>query len=618
MRILMTMFGWADRGGGTIFPRQLAKTLRARGHDVAVVYAAIAPLPGQPPYTVREAVEDGVRLFALHNRPTPFLDDKEPARELHDPEVARVMRNVLAAERPEVVHFHNFLGLSLGIAHVAREAGVPTCYTPYNFWLVCPTLYLTLPDLSVCAGVDAAGANCLRCTRAAQPGAAYVARRDRLREGLAANVGPCLVTSTSVRDVLLANGHDPAQLRLLPLANERAERLWREVGERRRPGVHGPLRIGFAGSVLPIKGVHVLVAAAQRLRGAFEVHVHGETATDYLAALRALDRAGVVRFHGPFGDGEHAAVVAGIDVGVVPSICLDHSPLVVDEWQAARVPVVGARIGGIPDYVQPAAGALVPAGDVAALAASLQRLIDEPQRVVEWQQRLAPPPPAAAYVEALEALYRDLVGTAPAVAAKASASPTASRRLNLGCGGHHLPGWCNVDKFAAAKPDLVMDLEQLPWPLPDDAADEVLLRHVLEHVGRDSDTFLGIMRELYRVCAPGASVRIVVPHPRHQDFLQDPTHVRPILPESFLHWSLAVNREWQAKGMPGTPLARYLGVDFAIVAVTMRLDPHWQRWLDADPSRRAELDFVMRTHNNVVQECEIVLRAEKPFAGAGA
>ena len=50
--------------------------------------------------------------------------------------------------------------------------------------------------------------------------------------------------------------------------------------------------------------------------------------------------------------------------------------------------------------------------------------------------------------------------------------------------------------------------------------------------------------------------------------------------------------------------------------VELRLDPHWQKWLDADPARRGEIDRVIRTHNDVVQEVEVLLRAEKPFGRA--
>ena len=36
------------------------------------------------------------------------------------------------------------------------------------------------------------------------------------------------------------------------------------------------------------------------------------------------------------------------------------------------------------------------------------------------------------------------------------------------------------------------------------------------------------MKELYRICKNNSIIDIVVPHPRHDDFLSDPTHVRPI------------------------------------------------------------------------------------------
>ena len=83
-------------------------------------------------------------------------------------------------------------------------------------------------------------------------------------------------------------------------------------------------------------------------------------------------------------------------------------------------------------------------------------------------------------------------------------------RLNLGCGLDKQAGWHNVDKMPAAEPDEVVDLEALPWPWPDDCAEEVLLKHVLEHLGASADSYLGIISELWRVCRADALVRIVV------------------------------------------------------------------------------------------------------------
>ena len=83
-------------------------------------------------------------------------------------------------------------------------------------------------------------------------------------------------------------------------------------------------------------------------------------------------------------------------------------------------------------------------------------------------------------------------------------------RLNLGCGDKLLPGWLNVDSVPDCNPDMVCDLEQFPWPWADNSVEEILLSHVLEHLGEDRDVYLGIIKELYRVCCHGAKIQIMV------------------------------------------------------------------------------------------------------------
>jgi hypothetical protein len=93
-------------------------------------------------------------------------------------------------------------------------------------------------------------------------------------------------------------------------------------------------------------------------------------------------------------------------------------------------------------------------------------------------------------------------------------------KLNLGCGKNPKPGYVNVDKYD--NPDVLHDLETFPWPWKDNSVNEIRLIHVLEHLGERKEVFLNIIKELYRICVASATIHIVVPHPRHDDFINDP------------------------------------------------------------------------------------------------
>src|SRR5690606_14078084 len=70
------------------------------------------------------------------------------------------------------------------------------------------------------------------------------------------------------------------------------------------------------------------------------------------------------------------------DVLAVPSRGMENSPLVIHEAFMAGVPVIGTRMGGIPELVVPERGGLLVDPDSPAdLAAAIRRLADEPELV---------------------------------------------------------------------------------------------------------------------------------------------------------------------------------------------------------------------------------------------
>jgi hypothetical protein len=186
---------------------------------------------------------------------------------------------------------------------------------------------------------------------------------------------------------------------------------------------------------------------------------------------------------------------------------------------------------------------------------------------------------------------------------------TIDLRLNLGCGSKRIPGYINVDKFG--DPDLHFDLDTFPYPWDDNSVSEIELHHVLEHLGQQTNTYLNIIQELYRICQPGAKIHIRVPHHRSDRFFHDPTHVRPITSVGLSMFSKQRNREWQAAGKAFTLLALYLDVDFELVKVNYTPS---EVWIDRYPESAADIERLLKEseiYSNLIKDVEITLIAVK-------
>ncbi len=80
----------------------------------------------------------------------------------------------------------------------------------------------------------------------------------------------------------------------------------------------------------------------------------------------------------------------------------------------------------------------------------------------------------------------------------------------------------HLDKTPFPDVEVVWDLENTPYPFPDDTFDKIIARHCLEHI---SDT-VKVMNELWRIGKNGARVFIQVPYYSSYLAFQDPTHQR--------------------------------------------------------------------------------------------
>jgi len=155
---------------------------------------------------------------------------------------------------------------------------------------------------------------------------------------------------------------------------------------RSEPDSARPPLILAVGRYIEKKGFLDLIAACKRLGDrAFECQIVGEGPLE--APLR--DAAGGddrIQITGPKCETEIADLLARATVFALPCIDekgggKDNLPTVIMEAMAASVPVISTRVAGVPEMVEhDVTGCLVEQHDVEGLAASLGRILGDPQQ----------------------------------------------------------------------------------------------------------------------------------------------------------------------------------------------------------------------------------------------
>lgn len=182
-------------------------------------------------------------------------------------------------------------------------------------------------------------------------------------------------------------------------------------------------------------------------------------------------------------------------------------------------------------------------------------------------------------------------------------------KLNLGCGYNKVEGYINVDSDPLCEPDQVVDLETtLPWS--DNSVDEIVLNHVLEHLGQDTKTYLRMWQEFYRVLKDGALILISVPHHRHDNFYHDPTHVRVVTPVGIDMFNQRRNYEAIKSGNQESTMGLKLGIDIAVTDVRYDLAPWYQQQL-TDTGQALNVEE-MNKFNNACFQVNIKAKTYKP------
>lgn len=314
------------------------------------------------------------------------------------------IRELIAVERPDVMHLHNPNPLiSMAAVRVARRAGVPVVQTVHNHRHTCLN-GLFLRD----------GRDCHDCLgrRLPWPGMVHACYRDSNAQSVAMGVALAthygtyrmidrlIALTPEIAASLRASGFDPQRIVVKPNAVP-------DPGPATPPG----RGVVFVGRLRDEKGVALLLDAWSRHPdGALgPLTFVGDGPDAPLVRAAAAGRSDVVAA-GQLDRGGVGTAIRSAAAVVVPSIWSEALPLIVLEAFASGRPVVATNVGGLPAVVTPDVGWVVEP-TVDALAGALARTADVGSRGKAARELYESTYSPQVVLQQLVAIYRDAAST---------------------------------------------------------------------------------------------------------------------------------------------------------------------------------------------------------------
>jgi glycosyltransferase involved in cell wall biosynthesis len=290
----------------------------------------------------------------------------------------RGLREVIARFRPDIVHAHNIYGrLSLSVLDEIKVAGVPVVMTLHDLKLLCPS-YLMFDKGKVCErcrGKRYYHAVLTRCHKGSYVASFVYALESWINHtfGKYASVSLFIAPSRFLRDKCIAYGMNSERMSYIP----------NFIDDLPMPQSGAGDYLLYMGRLSHEKGVATLIRACSRLSGLVALKVVGEGPGREMLEREALAAGLQISFTGYLNGPALEDALNRARGIVLPSECYENAPLSLLEAFAHHKPVIGARIGGIPEMIDDGVnGFLFEPGNVTDLQQKLELFLNLPVQTV--------------------------------------------------------------------------------------------------------------------------------------------------------------------------------------------------------------------------------------------
>jgi glycosyltransferase involved in cell wall biosynthesis len=442
-----------NQAGTEIYTQELMREIAKDGHHVFVVTRICDTKRKE--YELTKKSVDGITIFTINNT---FRDCLSFTMYFDNASIDAIFNKILDEVKPEIIHVQHLIFLSIGFLKIAKNRGIPLIFTLHDYWLFCPKWHLLKKDLSVCdkaykGKFDTECQDCLRGAfifsknakrlywmmksllpaflanylkktyfrfRISNSGSHQIDRllrdrRCRLETAISC-IDVFLAPSAFLMEKFLFSYGVPEKVKLLRNGIPAPDSINNEIN---RSNMN--IRLAYIGTILPAKGVHILIKAFKGIEGSnLELKIFGDMRQYngfeyYPSRLKELSvNDGRIKFMQEFNYQRIDEVMRDIDILIVPSIWNENAPLVIQEALIRGIPVVASRIGGIPEVVNDGInGLLFRPGDADDLRSKLRLLIDSPELRMEIVGYRTPVKRIQDHAAEIGDIYKELVADSP-------------------------------------------------------------------------------------------------------------------------------------------------------------------------------------------------------------
>lgn len=302
-------------------------------------------------------------------------------RAVYSREARRKIEAVIKKVQPELVHIHGFAQqMSTSILPPLKAAGLPVIQTLHDYKMVCPNSSFASHG-RVCEACK--GGKYYNMTR-------YRCKRGSLSASLLASVEMYFHEAFRLYEPNIDLFISPSQFLAGKMVEHGIKTPIITIPNFIRPDSFQPVYESgnyyiYAGRLSSEKGIRTLLSAVQRIKTDVELVIAGSGELEQdLRQFVQDNNLNNVRFVGHLNTTELSALMQRAICTVVPSECYENYSMTVIESLACGTPVIGARIGGIPEQViHGENGLLFEPGDAESLAVQVQRMLDNRDEALE-------------------------------------------------------------------------------------------------------------------------------------------------------------------------------------------------------------------------------------------